>query len=99
MDLIEILYKEIDKSDKPDIERKIALARTLSSLNSHSSQNVYKIICAYKAKYDPVKRVGETDTSIPYQAESNKETGDVLFVVNLMPDNLILCLEKFIAKN
>jgi hypothetical protein len=60
---------------------------------------VYKIICAYKSKYDPVKRVGETDASIPYQAESNKETGDVLFVVNLMPDNLILCLEKFIAKN
>lgn len=92
--LIDILKKKIVPGDVPTQERKKLLVIELNRLNPQQANAAFGIIRSYKVK-DTVRRVGDSESSIPYYGVETEE--GVEMSLNMMPDELILILEKLIA--
>jgi len=95
MDLVSILSKNIKPGDVMTFERKHTLCVNLSRLSPIQSKAARDLILLYKQKYDNVRRVGDSDSSIPYYGVAQPE--GVEFSLNMLPENLQLLLEQLVA--
>jgi hypothetical protein len=92
--LIDILLKKVDPRDVLTLERKVALAEALNKLPPKEAKSVYSVILSYKLTYDTVRRVGDSESDIPYYG-TDEEAG-IKLSLDLLPDQLILILEKLL---
>lgn len=95
MDLVTILKGNVKQGDVLDLERKQILARALHRMNALQANTAFTLIRNYKAKYDNVRRVGDSDGPIPYYGVQLPV--GVEFSVETLPDNLLLILEQLVA--
>lgn len=94
--LVDILRKSVKEGDVPTEERKAALAAALNELGPKEASRIYNVIRSYKLSYDTVRRVGDSESDIPYYGV-DKAKGIEMRLAN-MPDELILLLEKLLEQ-
>lgn len=92
--LVDILRKKIVPGDTPDSERKRVLVIELTRLNQQQANVAYTIIKAYKKNRDTTRRVGDSESSIPYYGIETQE--GIEMSLNMMPDELVLILEELV---
>ena len=97
MDLLSILLKKVKKDDEMTLERKTLLCRNLSNLESVAAQTAAEVIEQYKRQRDQERRVGESETDIPYVGKENEQ--GVTFKLEFMPEELMLVLEQLVESN
>lgn len=94
--LVDILRKSIKPGDVPTDERKRALAAAIDKLGTKEAKSVYNVIRSYKLSYDTVRRVGDSESDIPYYGVDTPE--GIEMRLGPMPNELILLLEKLIEQ-
>jgi hypothetical protein len=94
--LVDILRKSIKPGDSPTDERKRALSSALEKLAPKEARSVYNVIRSYKLSYDTVRRVGDSESEIPYYGVDTPE--GIEMRLGPMPDELVLLLEKLLEQ-
>lgn len=94
--LVDILRKGIKPGDVPTDERKKALSLALDKLGPKEAKGVYNVIRSYKLSYDTVRRVGDSESEIPYYGLDTPE--GIEMRLGPMPDELILLLERLLEQ-
>ena len=94
MDLVTILKGNVKSGDVMDLERKQILARALNRMNHLQANTAFSLIRNYKLKYDNVRRVGDSDGSIPYYGTQLAD--GIEFSIETLPEPLLLILEQLV---
>lgn len=94
MNLIDILTARVVKDDRITYERLVTLTEELTKLDKSQAITAYKLILAYKKKFNNERRVGDSESDAPYYAEES-EAG-LTFTCSMMPEPLLLILEQFV---
>ncbi len=97
MDLISILTKRVAPNDTLTLERKQLLCRELNRLSQSQASTAFILIRNYKIRCDNVRRVGDSENSIPYYGIDIDK--GIEFSIEEMPEGLLLILEQLIASN
>jgi hypothetical protein len=92
--LVDILKKKVTPGDVPSPERKRMLAIELSRMEIQQATSAYSIIRSYKLNKDTVRRVGDSESAIPYYGIETAE--GIEMSLSRMPDELILILEQLV---
>uniref|UniRef100_A0A6C0CGZ4 Uncharacterized protein n=1 Tax=viral metagenome TaxID=1070528 RepID=A0A6C0CGZ4_9ZZZZ len=94
--LVDILRKSIKPGDVPTDERKRILAASLNKLGPREAKSVFSVIRSYKLSYDTVRRVGDSESEIPYYGVDTDE--GIEMRLGPMPDELVLLLERLLLE-
>lgn len=96
MDLVTILSKKVKAGDVMTFERKQILSTALNRMDPQKANTAFRLIRDYKTKHDTTRRVGDSDSPVPYYGEQIQ--AGIEFSTDALPDTLLLLLEQLLTQ-